>query len=234
MINVSIPQIPVERGGSISFHSKFYLFLPTSLQFGNLNLKNMDYSQRHDFVNEIIRNIFLDFEMDRKEETDQYFTLDSRFFKIRNETETVIYWLRKTADDLIALTYYMDYFVKNRHEPSKLSIDCIGALLNCKTEFQALFTPHLNFLGRLNNVSNTYKHSFLHSDIMSLIGKDEPTVVALNLKYNNTQNQPQYYSYSLREMVTSYSNFLTQTLELLKTYSESFLMPGFLSPNETE
>ena len=60
--------------------------------------------------------------------------------------------------------------------------------------------PHLEFLRLLNDISNAYKHSFVNSELM-LVGRDEPGVYALELKWNDLANQTTRFSASpaLRE-----------------------------------
>jgi hypothetical protein len=61
-------------------------------------------------------------------------------------------------------------------------------------------------LGRLNEISNAYKHSFINSEV-TLLGRDEPVVFALALKYNRLDKSPQFHSVALSDVVQQFSGF---------------------------
>ncbi len=122
--------------------------------------------------------------------------------------ESLIYWIRKNVDDMIGFNYYAFYFSKHGTEPSKLDISSIGKLLNHKThELFRMFQSHIGKLQRINEVSNTFKHSFITSEAHDLMGKDEPVVNCLNIQWNDTCNEPQWTSYFLRQIIEDYDSF---------------------------
>ena len=61
-------------------------------------------------------------------------------------------------------------------------------------------------MGRLNEISNAYKHSFINSEV-TLLGRDEPVVFALALKYNRLDKSPQFHSVALSDVVQQFSGF---------------------------
>ena len=177
MINVSIPQVPVPGDfNGRSFNMKFFFDLPALPEYGNMGLKNYDYGQRHHFINNLLREIFIDFELEKSRREGEMYTIDNLFYKIKNETETVIYWIRKTVDDLIGVAYFIHQTYVKRIRLEKIDVDSIGRLQFCADiDFKNLFEKHNASLENLLNVSNSYKHSFIQYESGHLIGKDEPT-----------------------------------------------------------
>lgn len=223
-ISLSIPQIPVPGGfNGRSFNMNFFFDLPTTPEFGNMGLKNYDYGQRHHFVNSLLREIFIDHELEKESRKGEMVTIDNLFYKIKNQTETVIYWIRKTADDLIGVAYFVFKIYVQKIGVDKIDIDSIGRLQFCpEQEFKDVFKDHMTHLEELNNVSNSYKHSFIQYESGHLIGKNEPTVVALYLRKNSTQYDPEYYSLSLRSVINNYSNFFIHAYEQVKQWMEEW------------
>ena len=225
MLNLSVPQIPVpESEDGRSFNYRFFTHLPAMPEFGNMGLKNFDIAQRHHFVNGLLREIFYDHTLEKTKWHGDIYTIDHLFFKIKNQTETVIYWLRKTVDDLIGIAWFVYNYHVKEVVLEKIDIDCIGRLTNCTDhDFLNIFRHNMPQLEVLNNVSNSLKHSILQYETMYLIGQEEPTVVALHLKQNDGRKVPEYYSLSLKNVIADYINFYQLTWQQIKSWMDEKL-----------
>ena len=230
MIDLSIPQIPVpQMDGNYSFNMKYFMHLGLSETYGNLTLKNMDYAQRHHYVNQLLREVYFDHTLEKHKMKDEFYTVDNLFYKVKNHTETIIYWLRKSADDYVSLSYLTYYLYIKKQGVGQFVIDSIGSLLYGRKdlEVQAVlkeaFDKHLHSLNILNEVSNTFKHSFAHHEVMHLIGKDEPTVIELNTNKNDFTKPLKYNSYSLRWIVQNYTAFYLDAESQIKKWVDEWM-----------
>jgi hypothetical protein len=217
MINVKIPQIEVPQGNASHANKDFMFLLPSSPKFGNHNLRFMDFAARYNYLNKLLRDVYIEHGIGKNiRENEKYYSFDVNHFTYKNNIETIIYWLRKTSDELISLIYWIYFFKTNKAEPQKINIDCIGKLLNDKGEIKRILNNHIDFLTKLNDISNSYKHSFINRETNHLIGVEEPTVVGLQIKNNDATNSPIFHNYYLKEIVASYVNFFTDTTKILQ------------------
>src|SRR5690606_2223411 len=117
---------------------------------------------------------------------------------------------------LICLSYILNYKHKNGNYPKKIKIDSIGRFLNSQTKYLSEFAPYRDYLEKLNEVSNAYKHSFLNGQTMNLRGSFEPVLFALDLKYNDKSMKPTFYSIKLKGMITEFDEMFQALKEKLK------------------
>jgi hypothetical protein len=84
----------------------------------------------------------------------------------------------------------------------------------------------LNYLEKINDISNTFKHSFITSEVHHLIGKDEPTVQCLDMKHNSLSSKIVYHNYFLKDIVEDYVLFFIDARSILIS-----LYPFTMPPN---
>jgi hypothetical protein len=185
-----------------------------NIPYANLLSKYVDIIKRIDNINIKIKSAY---ESYQKNITDkppfQLANLNEHCFII----EEIIYWLRKTADELIAIMYVCKYFEKNQTHPNKIKFEKIDDLLkNQNSELSIIFVSYLRSLENLNSISNAYKHSFVNSQL-NIIGEFEPIVPALSLLYNNTTNPIKFYSIELAKIINDFSDFFVFTDNYLRT-----------------
>jgi hypothetical protein len=206
------PQINAGKNPQQPLNLSQLLPLPSDTPFGNFFLKYLKIVNRIDRINLLTQDIFLSF-----------FSLAHQseggsedFFQHQIITEEVIYWLRKTADELISMQYILHVQEQTGQFPNKIEVDCIG-LLNHENaqDFKQNFLVHLKFLNTLNEVSNAYKHSFINSEL-SLIGAEEPYVFALALKQNDLGKQPMFHEVPFAALVVEFDNFFQSSVEQLR------------------
>ena len=220
-MKIKIPQISTqERGRDFTDDNYVFYNFFNSPMYGSLNRRHHDYNERHIFMNELLKEIYITHSMIMNNgfQTNSY-SFQHLHYKLLFMTESLIYWIRKNVDDMIGFNYYAFYFSKYGTEPSKLDISSIGNLLHNKAhEVFQVFQSHVDKLERINEVSNTFKHSFITSEAHNLMGKDEPVVNCLNIKWNDTSNQPQWHTYFLRQIIEDYGSFFELSRETLKEF----------------
>jgi len=127
-------------------------------------------------------------------------------------TEEAVYMIRRVADELIALDFYLHARLRDGQYPDKLEVDSVGAELNSKSP---RFGDHRDFLRVLNEISNAHKHSFVQSDLV-IVGSKDPCVVALPLSRNALTSQLKFYVVRLDDVVTDFNRFSRACTDLLR------------------
>jgi len=220
-MQLSIPQLPIEqRGTGYTNDNLMYHNFYQSPRYGSLNLKHENYNERHIFMNSLLQEIYTKHSLllsDNKQISSDSFA--DYHFPILFQIETLVYWMRKNMDEIIGLNYYASFYKRKGREPAKLIISSVGTLINSpNSDVYAVFKDHIFIMERLNDISNTYKHSFLTSEAHSLFGKEEPVVNCLDLTNNHGDKGPIFHSYFLREIVDNYWNFFMTSRDALKGF----------------
>jgi uncharacterized protein Veg len=185
-----------------------FLSLPNDTPFGNLFLSWVEIIQRTDRINDLIIELYTDFDIIKQNRGKINPDVSSLFYKQKFLTEQIFYWLRKTADELIGLIFILDFNQKNKVFPIKIGINSIGHLLHKKDYIPGLYDGFKDYLKIVNEISNGYKHSFINSQAHSYHGENYPVVFALTLDYNNLKNQPNFLSYKFSDILENYNLFL--------------------------
>lgn len=122
-----MPAPQIETGKSPEEHLNIRHMLPLPADtpfFGNLSLKHTLIIQRLDHVNLMLRTVY---------ESHERALADSFSGALLQHTlvaEQVIYWLRKTADELIGLYQVLTLREETGRYPDRVSPDSIGRLLH--------------------------------------------------------------------------------------------------------
>jgi hypothetical protein len=191
-------------------------FLPSCTPYGNLFLKGMDIVRRIDRVNLEIRRVFSSYVHPSKEDVNnpQQDLLEHQFY-----AEQVVYWLRKTTDEIISLAYVIDEWNRTGEWPKSVEIDSIAGLEeNPSEELRQLFAPHEPILSTLNEVANAFKHSFINTD-MTVVGSEYPVVYALTQKRNKLAEPVKFYSVGFADMVDAFSNLYGQAMATIQQWA---------------
>ena len=208
-----IPQIDNGKKPPEPLNIVHFIWLPSSTPYGNLLLKGMNIVRRIDRVNLEVGRVFTSYVHPSKEDINnpQQDLLEHQFY-----AEQVVYWLRKTADELISLAYVIDERNRTGKWPVSVRIDSIAGLKESPSEeLRQLFAPYDAFLMTLNEVANAFKHSFINTD-MTVVGSEYPVVYALALKRNKLSERPQFYSVNFAEMVEAFSSLYKQVMSTIQ------------------
>ena len=225
---MDLPQINIGKKPHEHMHVTMVLPLPAHTPFGNLNLKSLQLLYRLDWVNLQIERVF---------KTHASIHLDPTgrgVFEHLLYAEETIYWLRKTADELISLAFVLETRARTGKWPQDVLVDCIGALKNKEhpppDTLKRGLEEFLPFLTTLNDVANAFKHSFINGDVGSLMGRDYPVVYTLELRKNRRRNEPILHSVTFSVIVLDFSRFYESIRLLLRAWASAIAE----SPNPEE
>lgn len=206
---ITIPQINSGKSPEQHFNIALHmLVLPADTPFGNMAAKYSDIVRRLDHVNLLIREIFHSYV---RAKSDDDGTITHHLLL----GEELVYWIRKTADELIALVHILSERQRTGAYPERINPDGIGSLLALEN-IPLWVQPHCDFLHLLNEISNAYKHSFINSDAM-LVGRDEPGVYALALKRNDLEKATTLHGIRVAELVVSFDAYFQAARAELKS-----------------
>jgi hypothetical protein len=216
---MQIPSIKSVLASDRYLNGDDLLNLYTDTPFGNMTLKWFDIVQRLSHINDTIAKLYQNF-YELKEERDnpsrKSFIIDSKKSAgERHFSEEIIYWLRKTTDELIGLLYISYYKRKYKEYPQKLKVSSIGDFLKTTTSFDEVLNSNRQFLKTLNEISNAFKHSFINHETASLRGTNEPVAFALKLDYNNLANKHQFYTVSLASIIENFDALISKIKQKL-------------------
>jgi hypothetical protein len=201
---MNIPQIKLIQSKGQLMHNDDIIVLDPDSDFGNLTVKYFVILTRIAKVNLELEKLYKDFKnIDYYDENPIVYPKLNDCYDY-HKVEQIIYDLRVSTDQLICLSYVLNYKRINGKYPKKIKIDCIGKYLKTQTEYLAEYGPFKNFLEKLNQVSNAYKHSFLNGQTMNLRGSFEPVLFALDLKYNDKSEKPVFYSIKLAGIIKEF------------------------------
>ncbi len=191
--------------------------MPSETPFGNFHVKLKKIISRSVRTNELIQDVFtLHYEIKKM----PYCEVD-HFIKYFMLIEEIIYHLRKCSDELISIFDILSYYIEYGKYRDKIKNDCIGSILKNKNCFaKEPFKEHHNILELMNEVSNAYKHSFIHSEL-NQFDFAEPVVYALGLDYNKLTNEMKYFKVSLNKLLLDFNLFYIDISNWIKKFPNS-------------
>lgn len=190
--------------------------------WGNLSSKVSFIFSRLDYLNDILVSICEKVEIyniNFKKRNG----LTSRKVKIAPYIEIihVMSDLRMIVDELIALLYIVEKREVLGDYPKKIEIECIGDLLGKwhenKFDDVNFFSDYKVFLKNVNDITNTYKHSFINDHILFYRQLEKPTVYALrnfNKEFDIHKNK--LLAIPLEDIVNEFNTMFKDYRTLLK------------------
>lgn len=217
----NIVVVLIENGKSPDqpYNARLEFWLPPDSPYGNFQLKLRKLCERLDEANRRLIDTF-----DYWNQAMEQKTSVNLFQRHEYAIEQAVYLMRRVADELIAMIWCLHEWEKTGDYPRQIRIDCIGAALestqqNLSKDLKVLFDPHNPVMKALNEISNAFKHSFVHSDL-TLIGRDEPCVYALGLADNKLSSEMKFHNFSVSWLVREFSAFYKSGMQWLASFSE--------------
>jgi hypothetical protein len=129
--------------------------------------------------------------------------------------------LRMIVDELIALLHIVENRKVLGDYPSKIDIQCIGDLLGKWNENKfddvKFFIDYKAFLKNVNDITNTYKHSFINDHIIFYRQLEKPTVYAIrNFKGEFDILKNKLIAIPLEDIVCDFNKMFKEYRVLLK------------------
>ena len=133
-----------------------------------------------------------------------------KYKRLNKLHEYIVFDLKHFIDETIATISIIKGFVKD----NKVYISSIGAYLSKKEPNFNDFNNFLDLFQKLDDLSNSYKHSYANSDL-SVIGRDENCFISLYSKYNDFDNNPIPYIISMDYIICGFNKFYKFSFELI-------------------
>lgn len=195
------------------YNVRLGFWLPPDSPYGNLQLKLIKLISRLDEANRRLIDSF-QYWTNSFEHTAPG-TLERHWWA----NEQAVYLMRRSADELIALTWCLDYWEQNGKYPHIIKVDSIGRIRpNDAHKTLPFLGSHIDYLECLNEVSNAFKHSFVHSGI-TLVGRDEPCVHALAIDQNRLAANLKFHNVSLRWLAEGFTEFYSSGMDWMAALS---------------
>jgi hypothetical protein len=137
--------------------------------------------------------------------------------------------LRMIIDELIALLNIVEKREIIGDFPKKIEIESIGDLLKKWNENKfddvLFFVDYRDFLKNVNDITNTYKHSFINDHILFYRQLDRPTVYALrNFNGEFDLHKNKIIMIPLEDLVNDFNIMFKEYRVLLKTKVDAQLI----------
>ncbi|WP_291090344.1 hypothetical protein [Flavobacterium sp. BFFFF1] len=210
---------------------------PDSKIWGNLSNKFAFILYRLDYDNRLLESIF--------EKINTY----KENFKKRNGLNTretsvvpfieiihVISDLRMITDEIIALLFILEKRSETGDYPDIIDIDQIGTLLDRldkgEQTYLQFFQSYKDFLRLINDITNTYKHSFINDHVLFLRQLDVPTVFAIkSAKHKNRnkfdKNENKLISVTLENVVNDFNHMFLNYRTLVKQMANEQILKDY-------
>jgi hypothetical protein len=135
------------------FNVKDFISLTPNTPYGNLNLTYMQIVIRIEVLNESIIELYKDFyhRMEKAKANHGSLSLDDGM-KHKFQIEQVIYWLRKTADELISILSVLHHYKIMSNYPEKVPVPSIGKFLNLITREYFNLEGQVKLFNILNDI----------------------------------------------------------------------------------
>ena len=196
-------------------HVTQMLPLPPQTPYGNLSLKWMKIVFRLIRLNRMVPTAY---HLHTRVVSLTQSVAPSPIEELSHFLEEIVYWLRKTADELIGLSFLCEACLRGNPIPTKVDVDCIGELLNGDhLALQVQFAAHIAHLRLLNDISNAYKHSFINSDL-NVVGSDELVLYALTLQRNDLSKNEAFVAVALGTIVRDFDAFFQTAKSYVQTW----------------
>jgi len=201
-------------------NAKTMLRLPTDTPFGDLTLKFMKLRWRVDEANRRLAASYRSWQVCRtgKLASPPGAMPPGAYEQHIYANEEAVHHMRRSADEIIAMLWTMNYWKERGEWPSRIEVDSIAVALSPEHRGRlSLCVRHEPLLRRLNEIANAYKHSFVNSDI-TILGRDEPCVHALGLERNRLEAGARFHNIRLAKLVSDFSSFYGDAIAELAKY----------------
>lgn len=174
----------------------------------DLDVVNQNIIESHEIWNKITKSNW---------DNPEIMVYNTYFYKRMNKLhEYIIFDLKHFIDEIIStISIIKGYIVNN-----KVYVSSIGAYLSKKQKDFNDFDEFIDLFEKIDNLSNSYKHSYANSDF-SAIGRDEDCFVALYSKYNDFDNQPIPYVISIDDIVQEFNKFYKFSFNLIDNLTKN-------------
>lgn len=215
-MEVAIPLIESLKKYDEYLNVNHLVNLPSNSPYGNLAINWTEIITRMQPLNDMVIAMYEDFYKIKKRINSGFqFATSEELFMQKFYSEQIIYWLRKTADDILSLVYILIELNEKNQYPKKLKKFPLSDFLKNTGSREHNLKKHIPILNKINEISNSYKHSFINPQIFSKYSKDEPIIISYYLKDNDLSIEPKFYNIYVKDIIAEYDKFLGDAKDLI-------------------
>lgn len=212
----------IYREGHNQIYADDIPVFPISKKWGHLESKFSFILKRIEYLNTLLDSIYSDVYKYNDSNYRREFIDNKTTIRPYIEIMHLVNDLRMICDEIICLLYILEKQKINGDYPTKIKISCIGELLNeqKKKENSKLlyFKNYSSFLSTINEISNSYKHSFINSDIIFCRQLNGPIVFAGKNDYVNFNNERKLIKIPLVDIINEFNQMFIGYRELMSSY----------------
>ena len=201
--------------------------LPPDTPFGNLTKKIFSIEQRFAHANVRLHECYTSWQnvmaftlktnVDQKETDANLFYHSNNLIQHNYAGEEAVAAIRRCADELVALIWYLTQYIEAGQFPQKIKVDMISSFL---PKSQSLLNNrHNSFLEELNQLSNAHKHSFAQSDT-TIMGAEGPCVYLLSHPHNDSKRDCEFDVVPICKLVNEFNEFQADCFKRLRELGE--------------
>ena len=204
-----------------------FFWLPPDTPFGNLTTKIFAVGQRLAHANVRLQECYtcwqnamvaaMEHDASPEGVDTRILSCGNNFVQHQYAGEEAVAAIRRCADELVTLIWYLTQYDETGQFPEKIKVDMIDSFLLKSPEL--LNNKHDTFLEELRRLSNAHKHSFVQSDA-HIIGTDEPCVYLLSYPRNNRTKGCEFVVVPLHQLVDEFNAFLADCFERVRKLGE--------------
>lgn len=204
-----------------------FFWLPPNTPFGNLTTKIVAVGQRLAHANVRLQEFYtcwqiamvaaMEHDASPEDVDTRILSYGNNFVQYQYAGEEAVAAIRRCADELVTLIWYLTQYDETGQLPEKIKVDMIGSFLPKSQEL--LNNKHDAFLEELQRLSNAHKHSFAQSDA-HIIGADEPCVYLLSYPRNNRTKDCEFVVVPMHQLVDEFNAFLVDCFERVRKLGE--------------
>lgn len=194
-----------------------------SEKWGHLDQKFIFILHRINYLNDLTESIYSVVKDNRKKLVNHEYISGKDNVRPYIEIIHLVNDVRMIVDELISLLCISEYKTKFGNYPDKIKISSIGEFIesskNDDNTYLIFFNEYLDYLKTINEISNSYKHSFINSEILFYRQKEYPIILAGKNQYNKITNQRVLIAENLENFIENFNKlFQNYLVEIKKHY----------------
>lgn len=195
--------------------------LPAETPFGNFSLKFLKLTRMLDEAN---RRLLESYAFWKQAHVNLNVAIDAYEEHIF-ANEQAVHLIRRACSEIISIIWCLSEWKKTGDYPEKIMVDNILTAVDADyIDEVGLLDKHSDFLMKLEEIENAFKHSFINCNY-GIINKKEPFLHMLPLEYNKRSPDPEFKKISLSEVINEFNKFYADTINWLRLVSGKSRLP---------
>jgi uncharacterized protein YsxB (DUF464 family) len=213
-INIEIPQLLVLPQSSYSqVLRKFAHVMNEHFLWSYLDHKMAEYSIKHHFLNQQLREIFLAHNCEvKKRIEDEYYSLDNKHFQQLFQTQIVCRSISEIVGELCYCIYFMKHLQENTEFPEKINISAAIHHIKAHPQLSNHFMNFNEFIAQTEEIRQSYHLNAIRPAYDLAMVKPEPV-------YFIEKKEGSASVYFLGKFIEQYKSFFKTSLQVIQRHS---------------